>query len=157
MSDPDDIRNWLRIDARTTTSGRLQPGDPQRLADIGVCHIINLALDSHREALPDAAARMAEAGLRYTHLPIPFDAPSEVHYAAFRAAIESDDAPVHVHCIMNWRVSALFYRYHRDVLGMAEPQARALMTRIWDPTEMDYPGAAAWAALIAGEARGESE
>ena len=35
-------------------------------------------------------------------------------------------APVHVHCIMNWRVSAFFCRYHRED-GMAEAEARALM------------------------------
>jgi hypothetical protein len=27
------------------------------------------------------------------------------------------DAPMHVHCIANYRVSAFFYRYRRDVLG----------------------------------------
>ncbi len=157
MSDPADIRNWLRLDARITTSGRLLPGDPARLAAIGVRHVVNLALDSHPEALPDAAVRMAAAGLRYTHIPIPFDAPTQAHYAAFRAAIAAEDGPLHVHCIMNWRVSALFYRYHRDEAGMAEPQARALMRRIWDPDDFDYPGASAWAALIAEKPRGESE
>lgn len=157
MSDPDDIRNWLRLSDRITTSGRLLAGDPQRLAAIGVRHVVNLAPDSHPEALPEAAAQMAAAGLRYTPIPILFDAPTEAHYEAFRAAVTADDAPLHVHCIMNWRVSALFYRYHRDVAGMAEPQARALMQRIWDPNDSDYPGAAAWAALIAEPSTGERE
>ncbi|MBN8818277.1 MAG: protein tyrosine phosphatase family protein [Sphingomonas sp.] len=155
MSDPDDIRNFLRLDDRITTSGRLLPGDPARLAAIGVRHVINLALDSHAEALPDEAAVIAKAGLRYTHIPIPFDAPTEDHYRAFRAAIEADDTPVHVHCIMNWRVSALFYRYNRDEAGMAEPDARALMERIWNPANSDYPGAAAWADLISHKSKGE--
>lgn len=149
MSDPADIRNFLRLDARITTSGRLQPGDPARLAAIGVRHVVNLALADHPEALPDAAGEMARAGLRYTHIPIPFDAPTLAHYEAFRAVIEADDEPVHVHCIMNWRVSALFYRWHREARGMAEPEARALMERIWKPHEMDRDDARAWAALIA--------
>jgi len=149
MDDPDDIRNWLRLSDRITTSGRLCPGDPARLAAIGVRHVVNLSLHDHPEALPDAARQMADAGLRYTHIPVPFDAPAQAHYDAFRAAIEADDAPVHVHCIMNWRVSAFFYRYHRDVAGMAEPAARALMERIWKPDAMDREDARAWAALIA--------
>jgi len=145
--DPTDIRAFLRLDDRTTTSGRLQPGDPQRLAAIGVRHVINLALAEHPEALPDAETEMAQAGLRYTHIPIPFDAPTEAHYAAFRAAFERDADPVHVHCIMNQRVSALFYRYHREQ-GMAEPEARALLEQVWKPHDSDHPQARAWASLI---------
>ena len=153
MADPEDIRNFLRIDARMTTSGRLQTGDPARLTDIGVRHVINLALDSHPEALPDAEREMAAAGLRYTHIPIPFDAPTQAHYEALVNALEGDDEPVHIHCIMNWRVSALLYRYRRDVLGVDEALARADMERIWSPAEMAArgggPDVSPWVAIIA--------
>ena len=37
---------------------------------------------------------------------------------------ELRDVPVHVHCIANYRVSAFFYRYRRDVLGMDDEGAR---------------------------------
>jgi hypothetical protein len=40
---------------------------------------------------------------------------------------------VHVHCIANYRVSAFFYRYRRDVLGMNEAEARAEMEQVWHP------------------------
>jgi hypothetical protein len=43
------------------------------------------------------------------------------------------DVPVHVHCIANARVSAFFYRYRHDVLGMDETQARAEMEAVWRP------------------------
>lgn len=36
-------------------------------------------------------------------------------------------------CIANYRVSAFFYRYRRDVLGMGEARARADMEQIWCP------------------------
>ena len=148
--DPEDIRNWLRLSNRITTSGRLLPDDPGRLAVIGVKHVVNLALADHPEALPDADAAMAEAGLRYTHIPVPFDAPSEEHYRAFAAALEADDEPVHVHCIMNWRVSAFFYRWNRE-RGMDEAEARRQMEAIWSPEETDHPAAPAWAAFVRGE------
>jgi len=38
-----------------------------------------------------------------------------------------------VHCIANARVSAFFYRFRRDVLGMDEAQARAEMEAVWQP------------------------
>ena len=148
VDDPQDIRSWLRIDQRITTSGRLQPHDPARLAAIGVEHVINLALAEHPEALPDAAALMSEAGLRYTHIQIPFNAPKEAHYRAFCTALECDEVPVHIHCIMNFRVSALLYRWHRERAHMDEPQARALLERIWKPDETEGDDARAWARLI---------
>ncbi|MBT2134785.1 protein tyrosine phosphatase family protein [Croceibacterium sp. LX-88] len=148
MRDLDDIRAWQRLSDRITTSGRLQAPDPARLAEIGVRHVINLALADHPEALPDAEAAFAAAGLGYTHIPVPFDAPTEVHYQAFLDTLETAEGPVHVHCIMNWRVSAFFYRYHRDACGIAEPEARALMERQWSPEDNDHPAAPAWAAFI---------
>ncbi len=147
-NDPVDIRGWQRLSAGLTTSGRLLPEDPARLAALGVRKVINLALDDHPEALADEAGLLAAAGIGYAHIPIPFDAPQEDHYAAFKAALAETDGPVHVHCIMNWRVSGLFYRLHREQ-GMAEPEARALMRQQWDPFASDHAAAEAWAELIA--------
>ena len=145
--DPGDIRGWQRLSADITTSGRLEPRDPARLAGIGVLHVINLALDDHPEALADECGLLDEQGIGYTHIPIPFDAPEEVHYAAFKAALTEAHGPVHVHCIMNWRVSALFYRLNRE-RGMPKGEALALMRRQWDPLASDDPRAKVWADLI---------
>ena len=56
-SDPADIRAWQRLDAQTTTSGRIEERDVARLAAIGVRHVINLALETHPEALADEGAK----------------------------------------------------------------------------------------------------
>ena len=150
--DPADIRGWQRLSWDVTTSGRLEEADVNRLAAIGVKQVVNLALDSHPEALVDEGGKFASVGIAYTHIPVPFDAPDEAHYAAFRAAVEQGPRPVHVHCIMNWRVSAFFYRLHRDQLGMPEAEARALMTQQWDPDAADKPEWAVWAKFIAPQA-----
>jgi len=152
-ADPRDMRGWQRLAADTTTSGRVEQTDVARLDDIGVRHVINLALDTHPDALPDEAALLAAQGIAYTHIPVPFDAPGEAHFAAFQSALEQGERPVHVHCIMNWRVSAFFYRHHRDTHAMPEPEARALMEVHWSPETSEYPGAAAWAEFIAAKGR----
>ncbi|CAM4090288.1 Beta-lactamase hydrolase-like protein phosphatase-like domain-containing protein [Novosphingobium lubricantis] len=153
MTDPDDIRAWQRLDDRTTTSGRIVADDVARLAGLGVRHVINLALDTHPEALADEAARLARHGIAYTHIPVPFDAPDDDHFAAFVTALEEGPAPVHVHCILNWRVSAFFCRYNRERRGLGADAARAIMARQWNPeTAADVPQAPAWAAFIAGGA-----
>ena len=148
MSDPEDIRGWQRLSPGITTSGRIEDKDVERLASIGTRHVINLALDDHPEALADEGAKFAGHGIFYTHIPVPFDAPRETHYRAFVAALEYGDVPVHVHCIANWRVSAFFYRYHRE-RGMDEVSARALMEQQWSPEASDHPAAPQWAAFVA--------
>ena len=147
MRDPEDIRAWQRLSSVVTTSGRLQDRDPARLARLGVRRVVNLALDSHPEALPGEAAAMDAEGLEYVHIPIPFDAPEEAHFEAFKEAVAPTAGPVHIHCIMNWRVSALFYLLHLEQ-GMPESEARAIMARQWDPLTAEEPYARPWADLI---------
>lgn len=97
----------------------------------------------------DEGAKLAAAGIGYTHIPVPFDAPSDAHFEAFRDALSQvGDCPVHIHCIMNWRVSAFFYRLNRDDLGMDEAAARAMMAAQWQPETSDYPNAKVWAEFI---------
>lgn len=144
--DPVDMRGWQRLNDNVTTSGRLYGGDIARLSAIGVMHVINLALDTHPEALADEAGKLAAAGMRYTHIPVPFGAPADEHYAAFVAALRPGEA-VHVHCIMNYRVSAFFYRLNRE-RGMDEAAARALMETQWSPDKSDDPAAQVWAKFI---------
>jgi protein tyrosine phosphatase (PTP) superfamily phosphohydrolase (DUF442 family) len=136
MADPDTIYNWRRLDDRVTTSG--QPTEPQ-LVDIralGVCHIINLGLHTHEKALPDEAASVSRLGMAYIHIPVDFQNPTDEDFARFcaeMAQLRDAKVPVHVHCIANYRVSAFFYRYRRDVLGMDEARARADMEQVWQP------------------------
>lgn len=149
LTNPADIRAWQRLSAEITTSGRLLDGDVERLAAIGVRHVINLAMADHPEALADEAAKMAAASIGYTHIPVPFDAPSRTHYNAFATALQSACKPVHVHCIANFRVSAFFYLWHREACGLDEGEARSLMDQQWSPEQSGHPDAPAWAALIA--------
>ena len=149
MTDPDDIKGWQRLDPQTTTSGLLEPRDVARLKAAGVRHVVNLALIDSPGALEQEAEVIAKAGMGYSHIPVPFDAPDEAHYRAFVTVMAGAERPIHVHCIMNWRVSALFYRLHREN-GMDEGQARDLMERQWSPWTSENPAAPAWVKFIEG-------
>ncbi|MFT4028120.1 MAG: sulfur transferase domain-containing protein [Novosphingobium sp.] len=150
MAEPEQIACWQRLGPQVTTSGRLQAADVAALNAIGVRHVINLALSDSPGALANEAELLAARGIRYTHIPVPFGAPDENHFAAFQAALAADDGPVHVHCIMNWRVSAFFYRRNRQ-LGMPEVEARGLMAAHWLPETSASADAPAWARFIAQE------
>lgn len=149
--DPTDISNWRRIDERITSPG--QPSEAQ-LAEIhrlGITTIINLGLHTHEQALPDEAASAALLGMRYVHIPVPFDAPEEPHFNAFVEAMnESAAEKVHVHCIANMRVSAFLYRYRRDVLGLPEAESRAAMDTLWRPGGV-------WAQFIGDSANADQQ
>lgn len=119
---------------RITTSG--QPTEEQLagIRDLGVAHVVNLALHTHEKALPDEAASVRGLGMTYTHIPVDFQNPREENFEEFCAVLEQfKDAPMHVHCIANYRGSAFFYRYRRDVLGWDDAAARADMDEIWKP------------------------
>jgi protein tyrosine phosphatase (PTP) superfamily phosphohydrolase (DUF442 family) len=143
MADPETIYHWRRLDDRITTSG--QPTEPE-LADIralGVSHIVNLGLHTHEKALPDEAASVSRLDMTYIHIPVDFQNPTDQDFDRFCTVMEQlQGASVHVHCIANYRVSAFFYRYRRDVLDMNETRARAEMEEIWRPEGV-------WAAFIA--------
>lgn len=143
MADPEDIYNWRRLDDRITTSG--QPTEEQLadIRDLGIAHVVNLALHTHEKALPDEAGSVRALGMTYTHIPVDFQNPTQAGFEQFCAVMEQfKDAPMHVHCIANYRVSAFFYRYRRDVLGWEDTKARADMDAIWKPEGV-------WADFIA--------
>ena len=141
MTEPT-ILNWRRLSPVLTSSG--QPSEAQlgEIAALGISEVINLGPHAHVQALPDEAAIVAALGMRYTYIPVDFAAPTEGDYAAFASAMAQAEAAgrtVHVHCIVNARVSAFFYRYRRDAIG-AEA-ARAELNSVWEP-------AGVWASFI---------
>ena len=148
MRDPDHIAAWQRIGPNLTTSGALKPEDIAQLAAIGTRHVINLSTSDNPCYLEGEAEMLDKAGIAYSDIPVPFDGLEEDHYQSFVAALEAGEQPVHVHCIMNWRVSAFFYRYHREH-GMDEAKARALMAQQWEPDRKDYPMSEQWSAFVA--------
>ena len=142
MPDPIDIPNWHRLDQQITTSG--QPDDAQLavLRDLGTRYVVNLALHSHERALPDEAGSVAALGMTYIHIPVAFDAPTDMDFDRFCDAMATiGDAPVHVHCIVNARVSAFLYRWRRERLGWSATAARPDLDALWQPGGV-------WAAFI---------
>lgn len=147
QSDPSDIRNWQRRPDGITTSGRLTPDDPARLAAIGVRHVVNLSMDDHPEALAGEELLLAEQGIAYTHIPVPFDKPEPGHVEALSTVLAEADGPVHVHCIMNYRVTAFMYLLDRQA-GVPEAEARERLMRVWDPLSSDDPALRPWRELL---------
>jgi uncharacterized protein (TIGR01244 family) len=144
--DPEHIVNWRRLTPQITTSGQPSEADLSQIQALGVTHVVNLGLHTHERALQDEGAIVAHLGMTYVHIPVEFDSPTESNYEAFCSALRSvKDEPVHVHCIVNARVTAFFYRYQRDVLGIDAAEARGTLESVWKPGGI-------WASFIGEEA-----
>ena len=149
MADPSEIYNWRRFDDRIRTSG--QPSEERLAALAALCirHVINLGLHSHEDALPDEAGSLSALGMTYIHIPVDFNRPTDAQFTQFCEAMAMiGSQPVHIHCIANKRVTAFLYRWKRDVCGVKDDQARALMHSVWQPD-------AVWAAFVGDEAPAE--
>ena len=100
------------------------------IRDLGVAEGVNLGMHTHEKALKDEAASVADLGMVYTHIPVDFANPTESDFQRFCAVISGvGERTVHVHCIVNARVTAFFYRYQTEVLGFEKADARATMPR----------------------------
>lgn len=149
-ADPTHILNWRRLDAGLTTSGQPTEAELDHIGGLGVTHVVNLGLHTHEKALPDEAACVAALGMTYIHLPVDFLAPTEADYQRFREVmIRLEGKAVHVHCIVNARVSAFCYRYRREVRGLEQADARRALETVWRP-------GGPWAALI-GDREAETQ
>ncbi len=149
-NDPADIFMWRRMHDRVTTSGQPSEAQIAAIKALGVTHVVNLGLHSHEKALSDEAGTVGALGMTYIHIPVAFDAPAEADFAQFAATMRDlEGESIHIHCIANFRVSAFLYRYQRDVLHVAEQDARRQMEDIWRPGGV-------WAGFIGDEQRVES-
>jgi RimJ/RimL family protein N-acetyltransferase/protein tyrosine phosphatase (PTP) superfamily phosphohydrolase (DUF442 family) len=124
------------------TSGQLSAADIQRLPDLGIDAVINLALPTASNALPGEAEMITRLGLTFAHIPVPWEQPELHHLRQFFGVLDAlAGRRVWVHCAMNYRVSAFIYLYRRLRRGESDADARYPMATIWRPNEV-------WQAFI---------
>ncbi len=130
-----DIFNFIEITDSISTSGQPTPFEFQTIADAGFQHVINLAMHDSDNALPEEGSFVAEAGMNYFHIPVPFDAPTKEHLQIFlkqMSILEGDK--IWVHCALNYRISAFMQHYQRSVLHRSEEQIIPIISS-WEPSE----------------------
>jgi protein tyrosine phosphatase (PTP) superfamily phosphohydrolase (DUF442 family) len=124
----------LRLSDTVATSGQPSALQFQAIKDAGFELVVNLALTSSAGALADEGEIVARAGLAYEHIPIDFkvpDVPSALRFLELMGARRG--RPTFVHCIANYRVSALMYVFRVACEGMDEPRALEDLHRLWTP------------------------
>lgn len=129
-----DAVNTYQVSSRLWSSGQLSVRDIGQLPGLGVAAVVNLALPTSPDALPDEAALVTELGLSYVQIPVVWQAPRPAQFVEFARVMRVyDDRVVWVHCAKNMRVSAFLYLYRKLVLGEDDAAARFPMTAVWEP------------------------
>ena len=130
------IRNFLRIDDRLATSGMPQPDDFAALRQAGFGVVVNLALPTSDNALPNEGELVSAQGMTYVHIPVKFDAPQPADFERFTRLLDACAGQrVFVHCAANMRVSAFIF-LHRLRHGADRATAERDLTTIWQPDDL---------------------
>jgi protein tyrosine phosphatase (PTP) superfamily phosphohydrolase (DUF442 family) len=129
-----DILNVHPISPSLYTSGQPTEAQLVLVRDQGVGLVVNLALSSSDRALKDERSSVEALGMRYVHIPVLFDAPSEEDYVRFEQTLLAQGAEsTWVHCALNYRVSSFVAVYAHRNLGWSKAESDALRTRFWQP------------------------
>lgn len=131
------ITNWLRVDENITTSGQPNAKQFEEIAAMGVSHILNLGLINSPKALDNEVGVVLGLGMDYVHIPVQFDGPTDEDFEEFSLALDNlIGKKIHIHCIMNYRVTAFLTRYFKKFGYETFIVAQKNMLSIWTPDEI---------------------
>jgi protein tyrosine phosphatase (PTP) superfamily phosphohydrolase (DUF442 family) len=137
MADLNHILNFVPISETIATAG--QP-TAEQFADIkhaGYQTIVNLALETSTNAIPDESAIVESQGMQYVHIPVVWEEPTQQDFDRFLETLNHNATRrVFVHCAMNMRVSAFVYLYRRIQECVSDEIAKADLHKIWIPNEI---------------------
>ena len=134
MTELGDIYQYLPLNGDLLTSGQPTEAQFRSVAAAGVKAVINLALPTSTNALPDEASLVRTLGMDYIHIPVIWEKPTRDNLEKFFSAMEAQSGKkLLVHCAANMRVSAFIAIYRILRLGWKREKAMQDTYRIWDP------------------------
>ena len=147
MASIEEIRGFLRLDDRIATSGMPLPEHFAAMRDAGFEVVINLAMPTSDNAMPNEGDLVSQQGMTYVHIPVNFEHPAPGDFEKFQRVMDIfAERKVFVHCAANMRVSAFMYLYRVGKDPGCKAQAIADMHQIWRPD-------GAWKDFIENQAR----
>jgi protein tyrosine phosphatase (PTP) superfamily phosphohydrolase (DUF442 family) len=126
--------NVVAVSPVLVTSGQPSAEALAGLGEGGFEAVIYLAPSTVSDAVADEPRILESQGIRFVHIPIPFDAPTEAHVASFSDALSRlADKRVLVHCQINLRASSMVFLY-RTIVGNEPPDiAYEAVAEVWSP------------------------
>lgn len=129
--------NFRALGERLGTAGQPSEDQFRAVRDAGFEAVINLALPTSDNALPNEGSIVTGLGMAYVHIPVNFKTPTAQDFQTFcRMMAAFEGRRVFVHCAANMRVSAFLFLYRvlHQRIGIAE--AEQDLHAIWQPDEV---------------------
>ncbi|MGV3754145.1 MAG: protein tyrosine phosphatase family protein [Verrucomicrobiota bacterium] len=134
MAGIESIRAYLCVDENLSTSGMPRPEQFTDIARAGFQAVINLALPTSDNALPNEGELVTREGMTYLHIPVSFENPAENDFNRFSQLLTAFACQkVWVHCAANMRVSAFVFLHRLRTQSASRTAAEQDLKRIWEP------------------------
>lgn len=132
----EDIYNFLKVSDSIATSGQPTKEQLRAIKDSGYQVVINLALPTSANALPDEKETVEDLGMQYVHIPVVWEDPKFEDFTQFyNVMTANEDKKTFVHCAANMRVSAFMYLYSRLHENTSDEDAKKNLYQIWVPND----------------------
>jgi protein tyrosine phosphatase (PTP) superfamily phosphohydrolase (DUF442 family) len=129
-----DILNYLPTTAALSSAGQPTAEQFATIAAAGFEVVINLALSTSDDALPNESDIVAAHGMTYVHIPVVWENPTMQDLDDFFAAMDAHHGQkIFLHCIVNKRASAFGFLYSVLRAGIPVAEAEKTMHHIWRP------------------------
>lgn len=129
------VTNFIQINDNIATSGQPSKEQFQKIAEKGYEYVINLAVCHSEGRLDNEDKIVTDLGMNYLHLPVEFEEPTEQNLLDFIEILQAiSHRKVWVHCIMNYRVSAFMYVYHKYILRTPFDDIDLSVLEEWGPS-----------------------
>ena len=133
--DMENIINFYQITENIGTGGQPTIGELAKIAEANYSVVVNLAMHDSDNAISEEGDIVSSLGMKYIHIPVPFEAPTSNHLKKFFNVMDSfEDKKVFVHCAVNARVSAFMHQYLTLKKGVSSEQATSPLLNQWLPT-----------------------
>lgn len=129
-----DIINYIKINENIATSGQPTREQFKKIANEGYEFVINLSVAHSEGRLINEDEIVSDLEMNYIHIPVEFKEPTFKNLKDFIEILSSlKHRKVWVHCIMNYRVSAFMYVFHKYILRTAFEDINLTVFEEWSP------------------------
>lgn len=132
-----DIINFNQVSDDLASSGQPTETDFEQIAKDGYSTVINLALSTSDNAIPNEGDIITELSMTYIHIPVQWQNPTLEQFELFAAAMQHlVGRKTWVHCARNMRVSAFIYLYNTLYLNVPKNVASQKLSEVWQPNKV---------------------